>query len=79
MSLFWSQWTTAFTPYRIKKLTGILRDARFPYAHLMARAKKVNKDTFHEYISKQFQGPDALALHTLLDWWAVSTGGLMAG
>ena len=70
LNLFWSRWTPAFTPHRIKKLTGILRDARFPYAHLTARAKKVNKDTFHEYISKRFQGPNALALHTLLDYVA---------
>ena len=67
---FWDRWVPVFPPHRIKKLTGILRDARFPYAHLTEKAKKADKKTLHDFISNRFQGPDASALHTLLDYIA---------
>ena len=67
---FWDRWSPMFPPHRVEKLTGILRDARFPYAHLTEKAKKADKKTLHDFISNRFKGPDALALHTLLDYVA---------
>ena len=36
----------------------------------MEKAEKLDKKTYHGYISNQFHGPDALGLHDLLDYIA---------
>ena len=40
------------------------------HAHLLETAKKLDKKTNNGYISNQFHGPDASALHDLLDYIA---------
>ena len=70
LDAFWERWRPHYTPQAIKRLTGLLRSARFPYAHLLDRAKLLDKETYRTFIGNCFKDHNAAELQQLLDFVA---------
>ena len=70
LDAFWERWRPHYTPQAIKRLTGLLQSARFPYAHLLDRAKLLDKETYRTFIGNCFKNHNAAELQQLLDFVA---------